>query len=396
MVAAAEVPTQLPARQELCDHLQSMELCELRCQRPASTSTLASAEENCGGYRLTQPLLYQILLHEERRTKQLEIEGATQIQYTKGNAGWLESLLVVKGRAMGSIRGVWLFVVLHAVAYTCYLELVGDYRSTKALSSWETFIGIALNATLGLLLVFRLNRSATRWWLAREYWGVLVAKIRDLVIGLLVHGEHDPVHRDEAIRWIAAYPMAVMEFLRGCEDYDDAIFAGILSPGEMAVLKTQSHPPLYVAYQAQYYLKRTFDVTADTPLALSTAWSQQLILLQQEWTVLLDQCGGMERIKATPLPIVYVSHLRTFVVVSLLMYPYVWGYAWGWATIPIVAGAAYCLLGIEAASVEVEQPFMKDRVNALNMNGFCYGAISNITQLLFHAADHSIVETGLH
>ena len=42
------------------------------------------------------------------------------------------------------------------------------------------------------------------------------------------------------------------------------------------------------------------------------------------------------------------------------------------STIPIVALAALGMLGIEAASVEVEQPFQKDRVNALNMDGYWY------------------------
>ena len=90
-------------------------------------------------------------------------------------------------------------------------------------------------------------------------------------------------------------------------------------------------------------------MTAETPLALSMAWSQQLAMLEEQWTIMLDKCGGMARIKGTPLPIVYVSHLRTFLVISLLLYPYVWGREWGWGTIPIVALAAFCLLGIEAA-----------------------------------------------
>lgn len=380
---------------ELCEHLHTMELCELRLfSRREHSSSWSVQDERHQRFNVSHPLLCSMLQHEERRTRQLELEGATQIQYPKGNAGWFTSLRVVRGRAMTSILGVWSVVVLHAAVYTCYHELVGNYRSSEALSSWENFYGIALNATLGLLLVFRLNRAAARWWLARQYWGVLVAKIRDLVNGVLVHGGHDPVNRDETIRWIAAYPMAVMEFLRGCDDYNEAIFAGILTSTEVVILKDQRHPPLYVADQARYHLKRTFAVTSDTPLALSVAWSQQLAVLEEQWTIMLDKCGGMERIKATPLPMVYVSHLRTFLVISLLLYPYVWGHEWGWGTIPIVALAAFCLLGIEAASVEVEQPFRKDRINALNMNGFCYGALSNILQLLRQSADRDLREMG--
>jgi putative membrane protein len=260
------------------------------------------------------------------------------------------------------------------------------------LSSWETFFGIALNATLSLMLVFRLNRAATRWWVSREFWGKIIAKIRTLTSGLLTHGGHDRKNQDNAIRWLAAYALSTMEFLRGCNDLDIGIFEGILSKDEVNLLQDQRHPPLFAATQARHYFKCIFCVTADTPLALSNAWSQQLATLEEQWTIMLDCCGGMERIKATPLPIVYVSHLRTFLIFALLLYPYVWGYEWRWSTIPIVALSGFCMLGIEAASDEVEQPFKKDHVNALNMDGFCIGILSNILQMIQQQADRELLE----
>jgi predicted membrane chloride channel (bestrophin family) len=44
--------------------------------------------------------------------------------------------------------------------------------------------------------------------------------------------------------------------------------------------------------------------------------------------------------------------------------------------------SAFAWLGIESAAVEVEAPFRRDRVNALNMNGYILGIISTVKQQL--------------
>lgn len=359
-----------------------LNLCEFRLNQKRQ-------QEECLCYQHSHPLVYNMLKNEEQRRRQLQKEGAVQMknQPTSNAGSWIKTLFVIEGRALGFIFWPWCVIVGHAIVYTCLNELVLNDSSVWSgnvadeLSSWETVFGIALNATLSLLLVFRLNRAAARWWLARQYWGLLIAKTRVLVSGIVLHGKHDAASRDNAIRWTATYAICVMEFLRGCHEMHDDLFAGILSPSEKAVVEQQSHPPLYAAHQIHYYLYKLLATTTTTTttedntvtsLALVTARSRQLATLEAAWEVLSDQCGAMERIKATPLPIVYVSHLRTFLLVALLLYPYVWGDQWKWSTIPIVALAALGMLGIEAASVEVEQPFSKDRINALNMDGFWY------------------------
>lgn len=389
-----------------------MELCEYDFSHHPSTTKNTDKDNNESSssnyyerYKQSHPLVYSMLQGEETRTRQLRREGEKQIIYPKSNEGWWTSLRVIEGRALGSVCFVWCFVVAHAVVYTCLHQPKFGYRLAQSteLSSWETFFGISLNMTLSLMLVFRQNRAAARWWQARELWGLLVARVRSMTSAILAHGGHDPLHRDEAIRWTAVFTISVMEFLRGYWDdtADDSlsnrkddyeIFAGILTREQVELLRHQSHPPLFAGEQVHHALKSLFRVTADTPLALSTAWSHQLAVLEQDFSALLDKCGGMERIKATPLPMVFVSHLRTFLVLALLLYPYVWGAAWGWSTIPIVALAAFALLGIEAASAEVEQPFRKHAVNALNMDGYCIGALSNIVQMIRQHADRELAD----
>ena len=57
-----------------------------------------------------------------------------------------------------------------------------EHRSMKA---WEIFFSFVLNSTLSLLLVFRLNRAASRFWLARQFWGDIVARSRSMGSGIL-------------------------------------------------------------------------------------------------------------------------------------------------------------------------------------------------------------------
>jgi len=152
-------------------------------------------------------------------------------------------------------------------------------------------------------------------------WGQIVASTRTLVGGLIVHGSHDLAHRDEALRWVAAFPIATMEFLRGCQELPLDHFAGMLSKEQVEVLQNQRHPPMYAADQARYNLKQLFDVHDNTSPSKSIAWSQQLVNLEQQLNTIIGSGGGMERIKGTPLPVVYVSHLRTFLMFDLLLFP---------------------------------------------------------------------------
>jgi predicted membrane chloride channel (bestrophin family) len=97
--------------------------------------------------------------------------------------------------------------------------------------------------------------------------------------------------------------------------------------------------------------------------------------------------GAMERIRATPLPVVYVAHLRTFLLLHLLLFPYVFGPVQKWATIPLTMITAFAFLGIEGASMEVENPFKKGRVNSLSMDAFAQVLIQNIQQQAKTKAD---------
>jgi len=174
--------------------------------------------------------------------------------------------------------------------------------------------------------------------------------------------------------------------------------AGVLTPEDLEDLNSSEHPPLYAADMIRFHLAGLFgpadfltegnpksigssphDTTART-IALSDFRTQQLLSLEQQLNVMIDEEGALERIKGTPLPLVYVTHLRTWLMLFLLTLPYFWEASLGYALIPVEFLAAFALLGLEGAAAEVEAPFSKDRTNHLDMDSFCLAIYSNILQ----------------
>jgi ion channel-forming bestrophin family protein len=376
---------------------------------PTATATATSADKI---YQDDYPLVHSMLQFEQKRHQALYHEGKAQIDYPKSNSGWIRTTLVWRGRALDLIALPWCIIMLHTTIYTILQQLVYDFQEHDD-DRWNVFFGFVLNSTLAFLLVFRLNRAANRFWDARAFWGAVVADTRSLVGGLIVHhcrngfsgqDESDVIvadarerpaerchfHRDEAIRWLSALPLTIMHHLRQQKVLPNDIYAGILSIDELQQVQGNSHPPLFVAEQVRYHVHHAFHITAETPTSLASAWAVHLDRLEKQLNQIIHAFGGMERIAGTPLPIVYVSHLRTFLLIDLIVFPYVFGPSWGWGCIPIVALAAFALLGIEASASEVECPFRKDRVNALNMDTYCDGVLSNILQAIKNNADRAI------
>jgi putative membrane protein len=213
---------------------------------------------------------------------------------------------------------------------------------------------------------------------------------RGMVGGILVHGRHDPTNRDAVVKWIASFCVVTMHYIRGEANLVPNTVAGILNESEIEEMEGVHHLGLHAAYQIRCHLKEIFRIDEDTLIGIAVGRSQQLDTLEKQLNDLILQFGVLERIRATPLPLVYVTHLRTFLLLFLLALPYTWEMTLGYATIPIVSLTAFALLGLEGAAEEVESPFLKSRPNHLSMDAYCLVIIENILQQSRQDADRDI------
>jgi len=84
----------------------------------------------------------------------------------------------------------------------------------------------------------------------------------------------------------------------------------------------------------------------------------------------VDVLCDFERILRTPIPLAYSVHLHHSIWIYILSIPYQIVGDLGWWTIPAVAIASFCLLGILAIGQEIENPFGYDP-NDLPLDDFC-------------------------
>ena len=235
-------------------------------------------------------------------------------------------------------------------------------------------------------------------------WGNVTHNTRNLVAGILVHCRHSPVYRDNAIRWAASFCVAAMHFIRSEHDIPADELAGVLTKSDISKMADANHAPLYAASMVRYYLRqallpdkaRGIGGSSSMPPHLYYANAVQMTHLEELVNSMISQVSGMERVRSTPLPIVYVTHLRTFLFTYLMVLPYVWVESWGWATIPLVAFAAFALVGIEGASSECEIPFAKDRPNHLAMDAYCMVILDSVQGLVVHDANLDMLERQNH
>ena len=145
---------------------------------------------------------------------------------------------------------------------------------------------------------------------------------------------------------------------RGREARFEAMVEGVFAEAStLATIAKARHRPLALIEHAVSVIHEALgpggsDVQRASPL--EAAILQRLLNSAQGLGVPLSGC---ERIQGTPLPFVYVAHLRFFLVLVLCLVPFMFACQWQWQTVPLSLLVALALLGIEAASVECERPF---------------------------------------
>ena len=330
---------------------------------------------------------------------------------------WTSHILTTRGRSGHHVWQPLLWVLLVSIfaawsAQNAEKLGVSQRRWNKWLLKIEP-VEALLRLVMSFLLVFRLGRSAQRYWEARQKAGALIEVCRaiastacaHMVFGddlkRVEHRMHWPKvppseEKEEEVwmsttcspasaicRWVVVFPIAAKNYLRS-DSGDAKELDGLLSTGEVDELFQAPNQCLYVL---------------DTMRGLSASWAAKAVhngacaevvaqvfgALTRQIDLLTGTFGGMERINNTPLPFVYVSHLRTSLTVYLTLVPIVFAPIWLWATPPLTLIVAWALLGIEAAAVECERP-VRGCANHMPLEAFCAVVADNVRQTLQHSA----------
>eukprot|EP00934_Nitzschia_sp_Nitz4_P006552 Nitzschia sp. Nitz4//scaffold58_size112336//30470//31967//NITZ4_004023-RA/size112336-augustus-gene-0.2-mRNA-1//1//CDS//3329554959//6542//frame0 len=339
------------------------------------------------GLYVNYPLANDILAGANKREQSFKAGGAKQMNHVRGTDGWFRSMMVLEVRAFDNYI-LPLFVIFLNSLFAALLSEVGGVKmSSEVLVFWDQVFSTVVKSSLAFLLVFRLNRCAMRFWEARGLWGNVTHITRNLVGNILMYGKHSPRHRDMAIRWAAAFCVATMHFIRSEHDYDPAELHGFLTADQIRRMQDANHAPLYTASMVRFYLQKIFQINSRTLPATAHVYAIQMNAIEQLVTQLVQQVSGMEKIRSTPLPIAYVTHLRTILFMYCAILPYIWVRDWKWATIPLVTFTAFALFGIEGVSSEVEIPFDRSRSNHLALDAYCLVTLSSVEGLVVHDAN---------
>lgn len=207
---------------------------------------------------------------------------------------------------------------------------------------------------------------------------------RQLCCGAVTHLPHAPACRDAVCAWACAFAALSKRRMRGPSGDDGQQLAALLPPDCAAAAAASPHPPLFAANGARAALRAALGPAAvlracapqrQPPAAAAPGGDDAARLLLAHAAVagphyaavlrtlethvdeLVGCVGGLERVRGTPLPVVYVSHLRTFLIGYLMLIPLVFLSSWRWGTVPAMALVSFALLGVEGAASECERPF---------------------------------------
>lgn len=229
-----------------------------------------------------------------------------------------------------------------------------------------------VGAALALLLVFRTNSSNDRYWDGRKQWGAITNASRNIARATRAYLANAAPDLSEKIgQGVVAYAFATLHFLRGQGILGAA--RDHLPQDEADAMLAAPHPPLAVAARLSERLAEARDRGAISDL--------NLLLIDRHVAELIDALGACERIHKTPLPFVYVVHLRRALILYCFTLPFALDSLYGWWTVPVTLVISYTLFGIEEIGVEIENPFGND-ANDLPLEQFCQTIERDVLSLL--------------
>ncbi|KAG1144885.1 hypothetical protein G6F37_004957 [Rhizopus arrhizus] len=133
--------------------------------------------------------------------------------------------------------------------------------------------------------------------------------------------------------------------------------------------------PLEIIFRMSLYMQQ-----AKTSKKIDDTFSNVII---NHLNNLNDCLAGMERIVNTPIPAVYVIHLKQSLALYLLAIPFTLISELKWWIVPTIILASFTLFGIDAIGAQIENPFGYNN-NDLPLNSFCDSLRKEIEFIVYH------------
>ncbi len=259
-------------------------------------------------------------------------------------------------------------VTVYSLALAAYsgAAVAKQYSRYREYADFPAEFHAVLGLGVSVLLVFRTNSAYAKWWEARTLWGALINASRNLAIKVRHFVPSTAEDRRKLAVLLAVFAATLKDHLRHIYDLKRA-------PGFENLEDAPRHPPSLVA-------SRIYE--------LIESWRKQALIsdeltrvLDVDARVLMEVCGGCERILNTRLAFSY----RVFVNKCVLLYVFTlpWGLVHdfhGW-TIPMVFVMSFLLIGLELVAHSVESPFGHD-ADDLDLDGICATLERSVSEIL--------------
>lgn len=174
---------------------------------------------------------------------------------------------------------------------------------------------------LGVIAGFRNASAYARWWEARTLWGAIVNYSRTFGREVLTMIEA-PVERESGQFEVTAvqrslvlsqigFVHALRNRLRGTPPWDE--LEGLIAQPEIERLRNRSNVPLAIQQ----------NIAATIADCYRRGWLENIgwVSLDKTLSALMDSQGASERIKYTPIPLLYDFFIRWFTRLYCLLLP---------------------------------------------------------------------------
>ena len=272
---------------------------------------------------------------------------------------WFSVFSLHKGDTIRKLFPLILFLCAYTI-FIAFLELEWLHLSERSFMRNIPLMHSLLGFAISMLLVFRTNTAYDRWWEGRKQWGSLVNTSRNMAIKFnIMLPEEDRQGREFFSAIIPRFAVSLMQHLRR----EAVKFELDEKPHpEIPDFDTDRHIPAQIA---GLIFGKANQLYKDQIIS-----GEQLLVLNNDITALMDICGACERIRNTPIPYSYSAFIKKFIFVYVLTLPLGYVFSFGFMAVPVVAFIFYVLASLEVIAEEVEEPFGTDS-NDLPMERMC-------------------------